>query len=1286
MSSPAVFTSPNDRFTGPISESAGTSRPSDSYSPILMASPSTTSSPKSLSPSATPSRTPRESLSPPSASHPLPQSSLSAAVNHTSAFSLAGHLSDLAASSFRSRSRSPLGQIDDTLSTWRASQAQDAPGHKSPSTWWIKNEHQGKNLQFQDPLPGWQQTRSRVARAVSSVLGPTITLAHEALYAGVELLELAPLPGLAPAARTLLEIWDALGTVDMNRAASLRLTERCADILLSVREDIKDAGDVIGDDLTPPVSKLIESFSLVYDLLHKLNHRPFLKRYLKRDDILRQISECDKALTDALSMFSISIQLRILRQVQASELQRKMDTRAILDTLVHATSPSNALLLTGVENPPSALPGPSHASLSSPPSYVDSPTQPVDSDTQLPALIIDEVDASTSSQPPHVLPALREIQTRQNTTDAEKDLTDLRRLLSAAILTSKDAQMLEVLQVGRDEMPEAMKTLQRALEKIIERETSNGRQIEEPVVTKEVDANVETADRNPRQSFMARRMTLKSFNGRRSSMIKRSKTEGSSDSNGTNGTSNQSTVTGRTRDTLDREFIESGLDALRRMSQSGEYTLPSWTITRYEVDREEKIGVGFFSDVYKGKWRGRTVAIKVLAETTPRKLFVHEAEIWKSLHHPHVLELYGASSTSCDPPWFFVSPYAKNGSLPDYLRRLASEPGPWNLALSPSASSSSVRRTSPTRDSLLGSSLTGNFTGRADRPLSLSDVQKEWDLYRFMHEIAKGMEYLHNVKVIRGDVEITGVLHGDLKAANVLVDDRYHCVISDFGQSEMKSEAYRISGTPLPHGTLRWQAPELMVGASDLTPAMDVYAFAIACIEVLLMGRIPWHLYGDDDVRRFVLDEDRRPHLPELPPFSSTALCELLQDCWSRDPMRRPTFTQIVHRLRLIRRNAGQNPDETQTPRRSEQLDIERTSQHSPEMRPAPLPNDAYSRSSEETRLHHASNPRIRIEDTVANERVHHPDHVMYTSSAPSSRPSSLFSHPSSSEESVLLTHHHDGYESPLLHDDRIVDRKHEMRYRMLLNHDFHPSLTLPLWQPTHVKLGAVGYLSKPDGRFVTLFNSFTPHKASEEDTKNIPSLHGYGKVEVGMQRQDKRNVAQRGIDMIAGLITFRNAESRSIGRRYSFPLRSGHKVAYLCAETTIYRYMESLDVPKRWLTANVDRILKIYAPRHPISKENIFLVIGALNTPDYALFVSHKHPDGQVHFNVYAAPRNGQPWGAFTTDTQVSPKIGGPVYHEALSVTPSSASRVSAAGEGWNSVILARLRFKPDIPEPTSL
>ena len=44
----------------------------------------------------------------------------------------------------------------------------------------------------------------------------------------------------------------------MNRLGCLRLTERCADILLSVREEIHEAGDQIGIELELPISKLDE--------------------------------------------------------------------------------------------------------------------------------------------------------------------------------------------------------------------------------------------------------------------------------------------------------------------------------------------------------------------------------------------------------------------------------------------------------------------------------------------------------------------------------------------------------------------------------------------------------------------------------------------------------------------------------------------------------------------------------------------------------------------------------------------------------------------------------------------------------------------------------------------------------------------------------------------------------------------------------------------------------------------------------------------------------------------
>lgn len=37
-----------------------------------------------------------------------------------------------------------------------------------------------------------------------------------------------------------------------------------------------------------------------------------------------------------------------------------------------------------------------------------------------------------------------------------------------------------------------------------------------------------------------------------------------------------------------------------------------------------------------------------------------------------------------------------------------------------------------------------------------------------------------------------------LQGSNVLIDDEEHCVITDFGQSEMKNEVFRLSGTMAP--------------------------------------------------------------------------------------------------------------------------------------------------------------------------------------------------------------------------------------------------------------------------------------------------------------------------------------------------------------------------------------------------------------------------------------------------------------------------------------------------------
>ena len=113
--------------------------------------------------------------------------------------------------------------------------------------------------------------------------------------------------------------------------------------------------------------------------------------------------------------------------------------------------------------------------------------------------------------------------------------------------------------------------------------------------------------------------------------------------------------------------------------------------------------------------------------------------------------------------------------------------------------------------------------------------------------------------------------------------------------------------------------------------------------------------------------------------------------------------------------------------------------------------------------------------------------------------------------------------------------------------------------------------------------------------------------------------------------------------------------------------------------------------------------MIGTLSASNYAQFVSHRHSEGhvsnvftsnakhlfliddlQAHFSVYATPKAGNPWGAFTTDTEVPPELG-PSYDEASDSVLDQESKVSSYGGPWDAVLLARLRFKPDVLEPTS-
>jgi serine/threonine protein kinase len=151
-----------------------------------------------------------------------------------------------------------------------------------------------------------------------------------------------------------------------------------------------------------------------------------------------------------------------------------------------------------------------------------------------------------------------------------------------------------------------------------------------------------------------------------------------------------------------------------------------------------------------------------------------------------------------------------------------------------------------------------------------------------MGRIAWGMRQLHG----------RGVLHRDLKAANILVGiqlgEYYSCAVADY-ESAM-----------LVQGTGFWRAPEvlqeLMKKESDRdlgiwTEKVDVYGYAMTCYEVLT-GHIPFDGYVKSDWKKVI--DGERPHLPD---YVDPRLCQLVERCWYKDPSCRPTFDDIVDKV-----------------------------------------------------------------------------------------------------------------------------------------------------------------------------------------------------------------------------------------------------------------------------------------------------------------------------------------------------------------------------------------------------
>ncbi|KDQ07341.1 hypothetical protein BOTBODRAFT_611091 [Botryobasidium botryosum FD-172 SS1] len=314
--------------------------------------------------------------------------------------------------------------------------------------------------------------------------------------------------------------------------------------------------------------------------------------------------------------------------------------------------------------------------------------------------------------------------------------------------------------------------------------------------------------------------------------------------------------------------------------------LYEWEVIRTE---DTPAGTGGFGDCFRGLFLGHHKVAMKRSRSCPDHVAFRRAEremkVWKRLRHPHVLPFIGSVVLGSPSKLYMVSPWMDNGDLSSYLKTHAD----------------------------------------ADCAILLA-------------QIISGIEYLHT--------SIPPIVHGDLKAANVLISETGEACLADFGLSEVlldpgeasggqtsgNSTVWKFAGNP------RWQAPELWDENSRRTIRSDIFAFGRVIFEVY-MRDIPFSWLSDVQIVLMVSEGKQPPRLQETEARArgfDDATLQLMEWCCNLDAYQRPSASDVASRLHsalgsrtqrrsLAAQRLNNNPQLLLNRFSSEQLDAAKT-------------------------------------------------------------------------------------------------------------------------------------------------------------------------------------------------------------------------------------------------------------------------------------------------------------------------------------------------------------------------
>ncbi|XP_054650490.1 retinal guanylyl cyclase 2 isoform X2 [Dunckerocampus dactyliophorus] len=181
------------------------------------------------------------------------------------------------------------------------------------------------------------------------------------------------------------------------------------------------------------------------------------------------------------------------------------------------------------------------------------------------------------------------------------------------------------------------------------------------------------------------------------------------------------------------------------------------------------------------------------------------------------------------------------------------------------------------------------------------DVKLDWMFKSsLVLDLIKGMKYLHH----------RDFPHGRLKSRNCVVDGRFVLKITDYGFNELL-ESQKAPVEQPPPEDLFWTAPEFLrdlASSRKGTYKGDVYSFSIILQEVVVRGP-PYCMLGlpPEEIIRKV---KKPPPMcrPTVAPDQAPLECiQLMKQCWSELPDRRPNFDEIFDRFKIINKGKKTN-------------------------------------------------------------------------------------------------------------------------------------------------------------------------------------------------------------------------------------------------------------------------------------------------------------------------------------------------------------------------------------------